>query len=330
MKLEVVSGYRYLLHGVPVESNIAISGLQPNKSEVEKKAIEIRIDAPEPHDGQWSTDPGETPMPWLGDRPHIILRSSSIRHGLLAGCSASGDRISIRWWSSRPEGLAGFDRILTSYLLGKLVGMALCVQGQCVLHGNAARIGDRSIVWLGDKGAGKSTLSAAFLDAGYELITDDQVVLYPDGAGWRPGYGVPRIRLWPDSLGHASANTLAVYQQPFGENVKGWVETDVSKRAEMTGPPVAAICRLEPRHAASAEVRITRLSPVRCLQTLHRHRLARLALPLSPARFHVEFASLARLAAAVPVYSVQLPDDLRFLPTAVEQLACRFSPAVAA
>lgn len=208
--------------------------------------------------------------------------------------------------------------------------MALRMQGQCVLHGNAARIGDQSIVWLGDKGAGKSTLSAAFQDAGYELITDDQVVLYPEASSWRPGYGVPGIRLWPDSLGHVSANTLEAYRQPFGDNVKGWLGTDLSERAEMKGPPVSAICLIEPRQAALSGIRITPLSPGRCLHTLHRHRLARLSLPLSPERLHVEFACLARLAADVPVYSVQLPDDLRFLPAAVEQLAERFGAPIAA
>ena len=186
------------------------------------------------------------------------------------------------------------------------------------------------MVWVGDKGAGKSTLSAAFLDAGYELITDDQVVLDQIDSSWRPGYGVPRIRLWPDSLGHVSEGTLEAFRQPFGDNVKGWLKTDLSKRAEITGPPVAAICLLEPRQAGLAEVRITPLSPGRRLHTLHRHRLARLSLPLTLEQLNVEFARLARLASAVPVYSVQLPDDLRFLPAAVEQLAARFSVPIAA
>ena len=279
---------------------------------------------------QYGKDRPDFSESWLGDDPHIISRLSSARHSLISACSATGRQIGIGWWSARFPGLTGLDRLLTPYLLGNLVGMALRMQGQCVLHGNAARIGDRSIVWIGDKGAGKSTLSAAFLDAGYELITDDQLVLYPDASIWRPGYGVPRIRLWPDSLGHVSASTLEVYRQPFGDNVKGWLETDLSKRVEITGPPVTAICLLEPRQAALAEVRITPLSHGRGLQTLHRHRLARLYLPLTPEQLNVEFARLARLASAVPVYSVQLPDDLRFLPAAVEQLAARFSAPIAA
>ena len=327
----MVSGYRYLLHGVPVECSVAISGLEVTQKKTAQSAVGIRIHALRSgQNGQRPSDLDESWIPWLGERPHIMFRSSSLRHRLLCASSAKGDRLGIGWWSARFPGLTGLDRLLTPYLLGNLVGMALRMRGECVLHGNAARIGDRSLVWLGDKGAGKSTLSAAFLDAGYELITDDQVVLYPDGAGWRPGYGVPRIRLWPDSLGHASANTLAVYRQPFGENVKGWLETDASERAGMTGPPVAAICLLEPRQAALAGVRITPLSPGRCLHTLHRHRLARLSLPLTPEQLSVEFARLARLASAIPVYSVQLPDDLRFLPAAVEQLAARFSALIAA
>lgn len=325
------SGYRYFLHGVPVKCNAAISGLKPSQSKAENNAVEIQIDSIAPsHSIELLGESGIPSMPWLGERPHIICHSNSPRHRLFSACSATGHRIGIGWWSARFPGLTGLDRLLTPYLLGNLVGMALRIHGECVLHGNAARIGDRSLVWLGDKGAGKSTLSAAFLNAGYELITDDQIVLYPDGAGWLPGYGVPRIRLWPDSLGHASANTLPVYRQPFGENVKGWLETDTSERAGMTGPPVAAICLLEQRQAELDEVRITPLSRGRGLQTLHRHRLARLSLPLTPEQLNVEFARLARLASAVLVYSVQLPDDLRFLPAAVEQLAARFSAPIAA
>ena len=305
--------------------------MEVTQTKAAQSAVGIRIDALRPgQNGQRPSDIDESWIPWLGERPHIIFRSSSLRHRLLCASSAKGDRLGIGWWSGRFPGLTGLDRLLTSYLLGNLVGMALRLQGQCVLHGNAARVGDRSIVWLGDKGAGKSTLSAAFLNAGYELITDDQVVLYPDASRWRPGYGVPRIRLWPDSLSHASASTLAVYRQPFGETIKGWLETEISERADLTGPPVAAICLLEPRKPSLAEVRVTPLSPGRRLQTLHRNRLARLSLPLSPERLHVEFASLARLAAEIPVYSVQLPDDLRFLPAAVEQLATRFNPSLAA
>ncbi len=327
----MVSGYQYLLHGVPVESNVPISGLLPSQFKVGKRAVEIRVDALSPtNNGQLPGDPGEASMPWLGERLHIIFSSSSLRHRLFSACSAKGHRIGIGWWSARFPGLTGLDRLLTPYLLGNLVGMALRLQGRTVLHGNAVRIGDRSMVWVGDKGAGKSTLSAAFLDAGYELVTDDQVVLHPDASSWRPGYGVPRIRLWPDSLGHVSASTLEAYRQPFGDNVKGWLETDLSKRAEITGPPVTAICLLEPRQAALAEVRMTPLSRGRGLQTLHRHRLARLSLPLTPEQLNVEFARLARLASAVPVYSVQLPDDLRSLPAAVEQLAVRFSAPIAA
>jgi hypothetical protein len=293
-------------------------------------ATAIRIKALNLGNSQPSADFPDELRSWLGETPLIIHCSNSEQHSLLSACSSSGDRIGIGWWSARFPELTGLDRLLTTYLLGNLVGTALRLQGQIVLHGNAARIGDRTIVWVGDKGAGKSTLSGAFLDAGYELITDDQVVLYPEAAYWHPGYGVPRIRLWPESLGHFSMTTREVYSQPFGKTVKGWLEAQVPDRAALTGPPVATICVLEPRQAGMTEARITPLSPGRQLQILHRHRLARLSLPLSPERQQAEFASLARLASAVPVYSVQLPDDLRLLPKAVKQLATRFSGPIAA
>lgn len=317
------------LHGASVRSNYAISGLAWRPPFCH--AIEMRFAPLAPNQGS-QTEP-ELPdslLPWLGANPHILYRWGSTRHRMLAACSASGERIAVGWWSRGDGGFGGLDPVLLTYLLGNLVGMALRVRGHCVLHGNAARIGDRSIAWLGDKGTGKSTLSAAFLDAGYDLITDDQLVLYPNGEVWRPGFGVPRIRLWRDSLAHTAADIQGAYQQPFGEAVKGWLATGTEGLTEVTGPPVAGIYILAARKGTPSQVSITPLSPGQRLQLLHRHRLARRSLPLPPARQQAEFAILACLASQVPICSVQLPDDLHSLPAVVKKLVERFRPSVAA
>ena len=50
------------------------------------------------------------------------------------------------------------------------LGMALCLSGRLVLYGNVVAVNGRVLVWLGEKGVGKSILTAVFVVAGYLLL----------------------------------------------------------------------------------------------------------------------------------------------------------------
>lgn len=54
-------------------------------------------------------------------------------------------------------------------------------QGAVLIHACALRDGDRAIVAAGKSGDGKSTLSRLGVGAGLELLTDEVVMLFPDG-----------------------------------------------------------------------------------------------------------------------------------------------------
>ena len=72
-------------------------------------------------------------------------------------------------------------------LLGPVMGVLLERRGLLTLHGSAVALSAGVAVFLGDKGAGKSTTAAALIRAGKSLLTDDIVaidcgstpVLYP-------------------------------------------------------------------------------------------------------------------------------------------------------
>lgn len=71
-----------------------------------------------------------------------------------------------------------FDlRLMALPLLGPVFALLLHRRGLHVLHGSAVEIGGEAHVFLGDKGAGKSTTAAALLGAGFRLICDDVVAL---------------------------------------------------------------------------------------------------------------------------------------------------------
>src|ERR1700720_695817 len=63
------------------------------------------------------------------------------------------------------------------YLLGQALSFALVKSGFEPLHATAVVVEDQAVAFLGDCGFGKSTLAAAFLQAGHRLLTDDILLL---------------------------------------------------------------------------------------------------------------------------------------------------------
>ncbi len=89
----------------------------------------------------------------------------------------------------------GVDPALIAFpLLGPVMALLLQMRGAFLLHGSAlaAPKGETpAFAFLGDKGAGKSTTAAAFLRAGYHLLTDDIIAI--EGLGENGGHSSARI-----------------------------------------------------------------------------------------------------------------------------------------
>ncbi|HXY94682.1 MAG TPA: hypothetical protein VEP49_19625 [Acidimicrobiia bacterium] len=77
----------------------------------------------------------------------------------------------------------------------------LARHGRFVLHGGAVARDGRALLLLGGSGAGKSTLVAAALEAGWEALADDVVIVHADGAGGFRVHGVHRRPTIPMELG---------------------------------------------------------------------------------------------------------------------------------
>src|SRR4029077_15660724 len=67
--------------------------------------------------------------------------------------------------------------VFATYLLGQVLSFALVKQGLDSLHSSAVVVGGSGIGFLGDSGAGNSTLVASFLQAYYKLLTDVLLLL---------------------------------------------------------------------------------------------------------------------------------------------------------
>jgi hypothetical protein len=115
--------------------------------------------------------------------------------------------------------MPGVDEgLLRLYLLGSCMGAVLMKRKILPLHGSGIVINGKVYAIVGDSGAGKSTLAAAFLNEGFELVSDDIIaVSFSDNSDIPlviPSY--PQQKLWKQSLENLeieSNNLLPIYQR---------------------------------------------------------------------------------------------------------------------
>ena len=89
------------------------------------------------------------------------------------------------------------EEAFQAYLLAQVISFALLRQGIEPLHATAVVVDGAAVGLLGASGSGKSCLAAAFLRAGYRLLTDDLLVVREKGETFYASPGLPRIKLFP-------------------------------------------------------------------------------------------------------------------------------------
>lgn len=220
--------------------------------------------------------------------------------------SADGRRI-----AGRPlNGAHG--RVLQNYLLSQVLSFALVQQGLEPLHATTVVVGDRAVGFLGDCGYGKSSLAAAFLAAGYPLLTDDLLVLKRRGRAFLGFPGIPRIKLFP-----ATARKLlrsSTPGLPMNRGSRKLILPLAAGQSRRAPAPLAALYLL-PRPGArsrNGRVMIRRLSPRRAFVALLRNTFN--PAVREPERLEQLFRHAAAVAATVPMKRLSLPRKLTALP----------------
>lgn len=228
--------------------------------------------------------------------------------------SVSGE--SIQFW--RRSGVS--DATVLDYL-GP--AFCLCIEflGCPVLHGSAVQSNDGAIVFVGESGAGKSTMASAFWAAGHEVLVDDASVIVPLGRRFGVRTAFDHLRLWPDSVTH------------FFGSPSDWpvVDPRAAKRRIRPAPSTPSRSVDEPLVAIIAlDRQERRVTPV--LQPLVGQQALRLLVAQSYCRQTVEAAGLqprrlsvlAQIAATVPVLQLSYGgglDALMSVPPMLEHLS---------
>jgi hypothetical protein len=300
--------HRYRAYGLTIASEIALPELVP--ADFDATAVTIRrrrIDRALPRATAVGLDlgPREAYLAWREVGAFLVEDGKTIVADLEPGT---------------PDDLARLP------LLGAVLAVLLHQRGFLVLHGSAIAIADRAVVFVGGKGAGKSTMAAALFARGHRLIADDVVAVDCASAGGPrllPGY--PQLKL-------SETAVLAVLsERPDAlPRIHEWSEKRCRRVGEdgfVSGSPrPARVCKLVRGDAC----RIMALAPQEALLTLlQQSYLARFGNHvLHGAAAGIHLGQCVALAARATVRRVEVPASLQDLDRAARLIEEDLRPGV--
>lgn len=188
------------------------------------------------------------------------------------------------------------------YLLGTCMGAILLQRRILPLHGSAIVINDKAYAFVGYSGHGKSTLASAFIQLGYQLLTDDVVAVTLDHNKIpyvTPAY--PQQKLWQESL-----NTFGMdaqqYRPLFERETKYAIPVGAHFSTETI--PLAGIFELVKCDCSGVQIRP--IDKLERLPLLYRHTYRNLLLADSGLmKWHFDITT--RLSSSVDIYQLQRP-----------------------
>lgn len=193
-------------------------------------------------------------------------------------------------------------------LLGSALALVLHQRGFVVLHASAVAIDGQAVAFLGNKGWGKSTTTAALHDRGHPLIADDFLAV-DLSSGERPDVapGFPQLKLYADAAEAALGDDpemLPTLHPLFAEKAR---RTD--NGFSLSSLPLQAIYILErgPRLCIEA------VSPREALLALSCHIFER-QLVTNEEDAPAHFRRRAQLAGCVPLRRLKRKAALDALP----------------
>ncbi len=201
-------------------------------------------------------------------------------------------------------------------LLDQVIPRLLPLAGAgTVLHSSAASLAGAAVVFIAPSRSGKSTLVTHLARNGFELLSDDSVLLAGRGNAFHAFPSYPAVRLWRDSAGEllpdAPLETVSQY------NSKRRAGAGAGMLHRDTAAELRAIVVLSNRaaDAVSLEPLAAHLRFPALLEASMRMEVR------DPAVNRAEFLRLAQLAESVPMLELAYPRRYDALPEAAAAIA---------
>jgi hypothetical protein len=222
--------YSYIAHGLWIESEIELPELPPaGNLPDEREVVRIRLgETPQALAGS------EYPEAWLQILPgQVLFRLKDVADLYVH----QGETITIQ------PADGGKVEVYRQYVIGYGLGAILHLRGLLVLHGSSVLTPRGALVFVGDSGAGKSTIAAAFQLRGYPLLTDDLCHVDFDNQGCAQVHpGSVQVKLYADSAAALSHDLHGGQRLPFYEDK--YTFPALLRPALMEPAPLHAVCEL--------------------------------------------------------------------------------------
>ena len=202
------------------------------------------------------------------------------------------------------------DAVLQQGLLGLTLTILLRQRGWLALHASAIRVGRAAVLFVGPKGAGKSTTAVAFAAAGHQILTDDIAALRRAEPGYELLPSFPRIRL------HQEAATLLVQ---LGEGRRAPLDLSGKRNYALNGHFYAEPLPLQCIYllADGAVPQIETPAPAAAVRELFHQAFQRYRKLLDQATRLRHFQLCLELSTHVPVRRLSRPREFAQLPALV-------------
>lgn len=198
---------------------------------------------------------------------------------------------------------ATIDHFLNDHVAPRIIAHL----GALVIHGSAVEIGGRLAIFMGNTGAGKSTLAASLMKRGHRLMGDDAVVINQTDAGWVGEAVYPSLRLFPESINQVFAESVDTDAMAFYSD-KRLVRAVVLAAARPVAVPLGMIFVLTDGDEGVSHSTLGLADA--CMMTVEN------SFTLDPddaAAAAGRMAKAAGLAAAVPCHALSYPYDFAIL-----------------
>ena len=200
-----------------------------------------------------------------------------------------------------PETNANEDQIRL-YLLGTCMGVILLQRKILPLHGSVIAIDGKAYAFVGDSGAGKSTLASAFLNQGYQILTDDVIPVQLNEENIPiviPSY--PQQKLWQESLDQFGVDSNQ-YRPLFARETKFSVPVESKFYSESL--PLSGVFDLV--KVVGDEVEMHSIQGLNRLHTIYYHTYRNFLIePMGLMDWH--FKTTTKIANTIDLYQLRRP-----------------------